>query len=181
MISTSRSVVRLLAFLMFLAAAAGVSLSARADLRLRQIASAGFALGDITAVVPLGDEGAQRIALLARKCVAGLQWSPSRGAYVSSFFIQLPFDPGAMILSDIDGDGRNEIVVFERSGKRVFAYDPSAGAFLRSIDLPEAIDRSAPIEHGTSMDCPVTRSSPRIRTAQEWSRSRETSASGRCP
>lgn len=116
------------------------AVATRADLRLTEKASIGFPIDGIVQVMQIdaASDGAPRLVIAGSAYVDVRQWSPSRGTFVSSFFIQpaFSFSLASMAYSDVTNDGRNDIVLFEAyPGTKVFAYDSTTGAFLRSIDL----------------------------------------------
>lgn len=131
------------------------ALSARADLRLQQKAVIGFPVGDIAKIAQIdrGSAGPHRLAVLSGDYLLALQWSPVRNAYDQTFFVPLSFpEPyndfkvggATMTFADVDGDGRNDIVVFAAYPSSVVAaYDSATGALLRTFDLGASTDFSA--------------------------------------
>jgi len=128
--------------------------AARADFHLQQKAVYGFPIAGILNVIQVDPEGvgAHRLAVLTQDYLMGLQWSPTRSAYDQTFFVQR----GAgyrMTLADANGDGRNDIVVFDSfPSEGVAAYDSMTGALLKTFTLRDRIQFSGDVVISQDID-----------------------------
>jgi len=104
-----------------------------AELRLQQTAVIGIPTGGVRDVVQIDSDGAgaHRLALLSDNYLAVVQWSPLRQSYDQIFFVQGAFLYYRLLFADIDGDSRNDLVLYdELRGGPVLAFDSRTGARL---------------------------------------------------
>ena len=128
--------------------------SARAVLHLQQKAVYGFPVRGVLDIVQIEPEGAgaHRLATLTADYLIGLQWSPERSAYDQTFFVQRVAGY-RMTLADVNGDGRNDIVVFDGyPSEGVAAYDSMTGALLKTFTLRERIQFSGDVVVSKDID-----------------------------
>jgi hypothetical protein len=112
---------------------------ARAALALQQKAIVGFPVTGVSDVVQIDPKGAgaHRLAVLNEHYLLGLQWSPERNVYDQIFFIQGFFEFGRLMVADVNGDSRNDLLVYSGyQSKQITAYDSGSGALLKTFAIP---------------------------------------------
>jgi hypothetical protein len=116
------------------------SVTLRADIHLQQSSVIGFPVDGVRDVIQTDPDGtdAHRLAVLHSAYLTGLQWSPQRGTYDQTFFVQLNrLNATSLVLADLNGDGHNDLVVAGGIYDDAFtAYDSLTGALLKTIHLP---------------------------------------------
>ena len=95
----------------------------------------GYPIHETREIIPyvLPEEGEHRVAVVTESHLTGLLWSAQFGGYDLAFFVQRnTFQPG-MILADADGDGVDDVLLWDDNATAIEVRSSRTGAMIKSI------------------------------------------------